>query len=74
MADTTTNKRKCDICNKSVDRWDISSIKKIQRFPGELYYRCSSDIRSNTTCLAKLCPTCMGKMEKLIYKHINKGE
>ena len=72
MADTTINKRTCDICNKSVDRWEISSIKKLQKYPGKLFDKCSSDVKTNTTNLANLCPVCMGKLEKLIYKHVNK--
>ena len=66
MADTTPNKRKCDICNKQVDRWDIASVKRIQYFPGKLYNRCSSDITSHTVLLANLCPVCMEKLENLI--------
>ena len=72
MADATTTKRKCDICGRKVDRWDIASVKKIQKYPGALYNRCSSDVRTNTTNLANLCPICMGKLEKLIYKYVNK--
>ena len=74
MSDTTTNKRKCDICKTYANRWDMSSVKKIQYYPGERYYACTSDIRSHTTALANLCPTCMGKFERLIYKHVNKGD
>lgn len=70
--DTTINKRTCDICNKPVDRWEISSIKKIQKYPGKLFNKCSSDVRTNTTNLANLCPACMDKFEKLINKHVNK--
>ena len=72
MADTTTNKRICDICGKKVDRWEMSSVKKIQKYPGAIYNRCSSDVRTSTTHLANLCPICMGKLERLIYKHVNK--
>lgn len=69
MADVITNKRRCDICGRKVDRWDMASVKKIEYFPGALYNKCSSDIRSRTTSLASLCPTCMEKLEKIIYKH-----
>ena len=72
MADTVTNNRKCDICGRKVDRWDISSVKKIQKYPGKIFDKCSSDVKTNTTNLANLCPTCMGKLEKLINKHVKK--
>ena len=67
MADTTTNKRICDICNKEVKRWDMTSVKKIQYIPGKRYEKCSSDITSRTTILANLCPICLGKLEKMLY-------
>ena len=67
MADITTNKRICDICNKEVNRWDITSVKKIQYIPGKRFEKCSSDISSRTTNLANLCPTCFGKLEKMLY-------
>ena len=67
-----TNKRECDFCKKKVNKWDISTIKKIQKFPGEHYNQCSSDFKTNTTCLAGLCPECMKKLENLIYKQVSK--
>lgn len=72
MSRIPAEKRKCDICGRKVDRWDISSVKKIQKYPGKIFDKCSSDVKTNTTNLANLCPTCMEKLEKLIYKHINK--
>ena len=69
MADVITNKRKCDICNKKVDRWDVTHVVKIEKYPGKLFDKCSSDVRTRTTTLANLCPTCVGKLENLINKH-----
>lgn len=72
MANTITNKRKCDICGKKVDRWDITSVKKMQKYPGKFFDRCASDVRSCTTILANLCPTCIDEIENLINERVNK--
>lgn len=73
MPNVIAAKRACDICGKEVDRWDITTISKLQKFPGKMYPRCSSDIRTNTAKLANLCPTCAETIESLINKH-KKGD
>lgn len=57
--------RYCDNCHREMRRWEVITLMKSQRHPGDNFENCSSDIRSTSSKIADLCPECMEEVEEL---------
>lgn len=67
MTETIVNGkiRTCDNCRRPMKKWEGLKLVKQQRFPGEKFDKCCSDIRYTNKTIADLCPECMRELEEL---------